>query len=109
MTRFPERSMPVKRWLVASFCIALTASLAFADGDGPTRKMNASEATAFNALQSSIRAALPQTPPNYTAAFSGFDQREIGEGIKPDQMNWMFFRATYTLNKEVRESAHNRQ
>ena len=48
-------------------------------------------------------------PPNYTAAFSGFDQREISEGIKPDQMNWMFFRATYTLNKEVRESAHNRQ
>jgi len=94
----------MNRWLVSVFCVLVTATLALADGDGPSRKMNSSEAAAFNALQGTIRAALPKTPANYTATFTGFDQNEIPEAIRPDQMRQMSFLAKYTLNKDFREA-----
>jgi len=74
------------------------------DGDGPTRKMNSSEATAFNDLQRTLKSAIPQVPANYSATYGGFDSREIFQGITPEQMNRMAFTAKYTLNPGVRES-----
>ena len=94
----------MNRWLVPAFCIVLAASFALADGDGPSRKMNRSEAAAFNALQGTIRASLPKTPANYTATFTGFDRKEVPEAIRPDEMHRMFFTATYTLSRDVRDT-----
>lgn len=94
----------MSRCIASSLCIVLLASLALADGDGPSRKMNRSEAATFNALQGTIRAALPKTPANYTATFTGFDRKEVPEAIRPDEMLRMFFTATYTLNRDVREA-----
>lgn len=94
----------MKNLIIMTFCCVLTASVAMADGDGPTRMMNSSEAAAFNTLQSSIRAALPRTPANYSVAYTGFDNKEVPDAITSEQMNRMTFRATYTLNPKVKET-----
>lgn len=100
----------MKRWIFSLFSILLTASTALADGDLPTRRMSGSEAAAFRTLQSTIRSALPKTPADYNAAFSGFDLKEVPETMSSDKMAWMSFSAKYTLRPEVRESRmHNAQ
>ncbi len=94
----------MKRCLMLTImCLLLTAPLALADGDGPTRKMTGPEAAAFNALKSNFQGALPKTPANYTLTVKyGNDAGEImlPEAIKPDQMARMSFTATYTLSRD---------
>jgi hypothetical protein len=89
---------------VAAVCFLGCASVALADGDTPMRKMNGPEATAFGKLQTSIKAALPRTLPNYTATFSGFDLTEVPEYLTPDKMASMQFKARYALNEGVSEA-----
>lgn len=89
--------------LLTVMCLLLSASIALADGDGPTRKMTGPEAAAFNALKRTFQAALPKPPANYTLAIRyGNDAGEImlPEAIKPGQMARMFFTATYALNRD---------
>lgn len=99
-----ERMRMMKRCLMLTMmCLLLSATLALADGDGPTRKMSGQEAAAFNALKSTFQRALPKTPANYTLAIRyGNDVGEImlPEAIKPGQMARMSFTANYTLNRE---------
>lgn len=94
----------MKRWLTTVFCSVFVATLAFADGDGPTRTMNSSEAAAFNTLQRTIKSALPQPPPSYTVTYTGFDLKEVPEAISSDKMAWMSFMARYTLNPAAVEA-----
>lgn len=94
----------MKELVTLTFCIIFTATFAFADGDGPMRKMNGSEARAFHELQGSLKASLPAIPANYSATYSGFDTRDILESITPDRMNSMVFKAQYSLNPEVKQS-----
>lgn len=94
----------MKKLSILMLCCALSVSVALADGDGPTRNMNSSEAAAFNSLQNSIRAALPQPPSNYSVTYTGFDNREIFQAITPEQMHRMSFKVLYTLKPEVQAS-----
>lgn len=95
----------MKKPVLTVFLLAFTASLAMADGDGPTRPMNRPEAAAFNELQKTVKAALPADQPNYKATFSGFDKREIYEKTTPEQMCSMAFTARFALNPGLRESS----
>jgi hypothetical protein len=89
--------------MVALLTLCCTA-VALADGDTSMRKMKGPEVAAFNTLQTSVKAALPRTLPNYSATFSGFDLTEVPEYLTPDQMASMQFKARYTLNAGVSEA-----
>jgi hypothetical protein len=92
--------------LAFAFALLLPASLALADGDGPSRKMTGPEAAAFNALKSAVQASLPRAPANYALKFGdGYPSGvlEIFASIKPDQMARLQFSATYTLSQEFRD------
>jgi hypothetical protein len=101
-----ERLRTYKRFFALTMCLLLPASLALADGDGPTRKMTGPEASAFNVLKSTFQRVLPKPPANYALAIRfGNDAGEImlPEAIKPDQMARMSFTATYTLSREFQD------
>jgi hypothetical protein len=95
------------RFLLA-FVAGVLAALVFApvvlaDGDGPTRKMTAAEASAFAVLKSGVQAALPAAPEGYTLAFDcpgGCDRFEVPETMKGNGAVWMTFVATYTAKAE---------
>jgi hypothetical protein len=96
----------MKNWLTIGVALLLPASLALADGDGPSRKMTGPEAAAFNALKRSVQEALPKTPANYALAFSdgsASGEVQLPESIKPDQMARLQFSASYTLSQEYRD------
>ena len=67
----------MRRWVAFAISLLLPASLALADGDGPSRKMTGPEVAAFNALTGAVQEALPKTPANYTLAFSDGQQRTL--------------------------------
>ncbi len=81
-------------WRIIVFLFVLAASPALADGDGPTRKMNAAESAAFQALQSGVRNALP-APAGYTAQYTGFEEREVPQALAGGRMLWMTFNVLY--------------
>ena len=92
----------MKRWLVSIAIILLPASLAMADGDGPTRKMTAAETAAYESTRKAVRDALPSTLADYTSSFSGFDGSALlPEGMSPDRMHRMSFSVKYTLTAEA--------
>ena len=92
----------MKRCLVLTMmCLLLPSSLAFADGDGPTRNMNPDEKSAYELVKKTVREATSAGPVNYTASFSGFDNRnQIFVGMKSDQMFRMAFEVKYTVSSE---------
>ncbi|NTX00002.1 MAG: hypothetical protein HGB35_08785, partial [Geobacteraceae bacterium] len=94
----------MNRWTFPLFCILFTASMALADGDGPTRSMNRTEAAAFDKLQGAIRDALPQSPANYLVTYTGFDKKEVFEATTPDRMERMAFKALYKLDPKAMEA-----
>ena len=93
-----------RRCFALTLCALLSSSAAFADGDGPTRAMSVPESQAFKSLGNAIREALPKPPSNYSVAYSGFDKKEVPEGMTPDRMAHMSFSAEYTLKQEARDS-----
>ncbi|MBI5017661.1 MAG: hypothetical protein HZB55_19500 [Deltaproteobacteria bacterium] len=96
----------MKQHWVFGMALLLTASFALADGDGPTRKMNGSEAAAFDALKRSVQEALPRAPANYALSFSdssGSGELLLPEKITADQMARLQFTAIYTLSQEYRD------
>jgi hypothetical protein len=79
---------------VASGTVALLlfASIARADGDGPSRSMNPAEKSAYQVVQKTVRDATSTAPANYSISHIGFDDRnQIFEGMKSDQMFRMSF------------------
>lgn len=94
----------MNRWTFPLFCILFTSSMALADGDGPTRSMNRSEAAAFDKLQGTIRDALPRSPANYLVTYTGFDKNEVFVATTPDRMESMAFKALYKLDPKVMEA-----
>jgi len=95
----------MKRFMVLTMiCLLLPSSLALADGDGPSRDMNPGERSAYELVKKTVREATSAGPVNYTASFSGFDDRnQIFEGMKSDQMFRMAFAVTYTVSSEFME------
>ncbi|MHB8772436.1 MAG: hypothetical protein ACYC7J_15685 [Syntrophales bacterium] len=92
----------MKRWLASAAIVLLSASLAAADGDGPTRKMTAAETAAYESTRKSVREALPATLADYAASFSGFDgPAELPEALSADRMHRMSFAVKYTLTAEA--------
>jgi hypothetical protein len=91
--------------MVIAMCLLLPASVALADGDGPTRKMTGAEAAAFNALRAGVRDSLPKNLSNYSVEFggSGSSEFEVPEAIKTNEMVRMAFTATYTLKREIQD------
>ena len=92
----------MKRCLMLTMiCLLLPSALAFADGEGPTRDMNPGERSAYELVKKTVREATPAGLVNYTASFSGFDDRnQIFERMKPDQMFQMTFAINYTISPE---------
>jgi len=95
----------MKRYFLIVCSLVIAASLAWADGDAPTRPMNNSEAAAFKNVQSTIKAALSQPGDGIHVTYTGFDKKDIAEGTSPDRMSRMLFKAQYTLTSEKRESS----
>ena len=92
----------MNRWLVTMAIVLLPASLAVADGDGPTRRMTAAETAAFESTGKAIRDALPATLADYTASFTGFDGPGLlPEAMSSDRMHRMSFAVKYTLTAEA--------
>jgi len=91
----------MKKWMVPIIFFVLTVSLAWADGDCPTRKMNSSETAEFNTLQNSIRAALPKPPADYKEAFIRFDRQQVCESHASDEMLRMYFKVQYEQDNAV--------
>lgn len=95
----------MRRWPAFAIALLLPASLALADGDGPSRKMTGPEAAAYGALKRAVQEALPQAPANYALAFSdgsGSGEVQLPGSIKPDQMARLQFSAVYTLSPDYR-------
>lgn len=94
----------MNRCLACAAGLLLTATTAMADGDGPTRNMNPAEKAAYESVRKTIRSALSAPLPNYTAWFSGFDDRyQILEAMKADQMFRMNFALKYTISPEFEQ------
>jgi hypothetical protein len=100
----------LRRLLVVPACVLLVAvprafvlpSVAFADGEGPTRKMTPAEMTAYNHVRDTVRGALPGTPAGYTLQFSADgEEGQIAEAVQPGQMYRARFTARYTLDRDV--------
>lgn len=94
----------MRQLFLVVFLTLSCVAVALADGDTTTRKMKGPEAAAFSKLQTSVKAVLPRTLPNYSVTFSGFDLTEVPEYLSPDQMASMQFKARYTLNAGVSEA-----
>jgi hypothetical protein len=88
-------------WRIIAFLFVLAASPALADGDGPTRKMNASESAAFQALQAALRSALPAPAAGYVAKYTGFEEREVPQALTEGKMLWMTFNVLYKPDAAV--------
>lgn len=95
----------MKQRLFPFICVLLTVSLSWADGDGPTRPMNSSEAAAFKNVQSTIKAALPRPADGVSISYKGFDRKDIAENASPARMSEMSFRAGYMLTSKKLESS----
>ena len=94
----------MRRGIARIVTLLLFPLITMADGDGPSRNMNPAEKAAYESVQKTIRSALSAAPENYTASFSGFDDRyQIYEGMKSDQMFRMSFGVTYTVSPEFME------
>lgn len=94
----------MNRCLACAAGLLLFATTAVADGDGPTRNMNPAEKAAYESVRKTIRRALSAPLPNYTAWFSGFDDRcQILEAMKADQMFRMNFALKYTISPEFEQ------
>lgn len=95
----------MKRCLVLTMIyLLLPSTLAFADGDGPTRDMKPRERSAYNLVKKTVREAISTGLANYTVSFSGFDDRnQIFEGMKSDQMFRMDFAVKYTVSSDFME------
>lgn len=96
----------MRRSAILGMCTAallLAAGAARADGDGPTRKMTAAEAAAFNALKTAFRGALPPAPEHYALTVAepgGAAGFEVPQALAPDRGAWMTFAATYALSRD---------
>jgi len=91
----------MRQLLSTFFCVLITASVAFADGVGPQRKMTGAEAAAYSNVTSTLQRALPKAPSGYLFNFSrvsGLDEGMVQEGLKPTEMFRMAHTATYTLD-----------
>lgn len=94
----------MNRCLACAAGLLLIATTAMADGDGPTRNMNSAEKAAYESVRKTVRSALSAPLPNYTAWFSGFDDRyQILEAMKADQMFRMNFALKYTISPEFEQ------
>jgi len=92
----------MKRCLMLTMiCLLLPSALALADSEGPTRDMNPGERSAYELVKKTVREATSAGLVNYTASFSGFDDRnQIFERMKSDQMFRMTFTINYTISPE---------
>lgn len=94
----------MNRCLACTAMPLLFATIAVADDAGPTRNMNPAEKAAYGSVQKTIQSALSAPLPNYTASFSGFDERyQIFEGMKADQMFRMEFALKHTISPEFEQ------
>jgi hypothetical protein len=94
----------MNRCLACAAGLLLIATTAMADGDGPTRNMNPAEKAAYESVRKTVRSALSAPLPNYTAWFSGFDDRyQILEAMKADQMFRMNFALKFTISPEFEQ------
>lgn len=92
----------MKQWLASAAIVLFSASLALADGDGPSRKMTAAEAAAYESTRKAVREALPPNLAGYTPAFSGFDGAALlPAGLPADRMYRMSFAVKYALTAEA--------
>jgi hypothetical protein len=90
---------------IAWLPLLLCASVAVADGDGPTRKMTPAEAAAYDAVTRTVQSALSAPLPNYTAKVAGFDDKhQIYEALQAGQMFRMSFTATYRVSPEFAQA-----
>jgi hypothetical protein len=97
----------VKHLLSCLACILALPTLAFppvvlADGGGPTRKLTAAEAAAYNQVRNTLRGALPKAPSDYTFTFAFDGDGEEGllpAGIQPGQMFPVQYTARYILSQ----------
>jgi len=94
-----------KRCLGALSTVLFVASLAWADGDAPSRPMNSSEVASFNNVQGTIKSALPPPADGVAVSYSGFDRKDIAENASSARMSPLLFKALYTLTGEKRESS----
>src|SRR4030042_838505 len=97
----------MKRCMVLTMIsLLLSSSLAFADGEGPTRNMNPAEKSASEIVKKAVRESTSAGLVNYTASYSGFDDRnQIFERMKSDQM----FRMTFAINYKISEEFMQKQ
>jgi hypothetical protein len=94
----------MKNTLARTATLILFASVARADGDGPSRNMNPAEKSAYEAVKKTVRDATSAAPVNYTVSRGGFDDRnQIFEGTRSDQMFRMSFEIKYTISSEFLE------
>jgi hypothetical protein len=96
-----ERERTMTRWPLSAAIILLIASLASADGDGPTRQMTSAETAAYESVRKTVRDAVPSALPGYTVSVSGSEQSaQIPEALPAGRMHRMAFTIKYTLTKE---------
>jgi len=94
----------MRQWAAVFVLAIFAASGAWADGDGPTRKMNGPEAADFQALRKTVREALPKPPADYTVKYDGFGEREVPAALAPGGMLWMNFQVDYKPDPAVAAS-----
>ena len=91
----------MRRLLSTFFCLLIAASVAFADGVGPQRKMTEAEAAAYINVTGTLQSALPKAPAGYSLKFgrvSDFGEGMVPKALKPTDMFRMVQTATYTLD-----------
>jgi hypothetical protein len=92
---------------VSVVCVLACCSVALADGDGPSRKLTATEAAAYAAVRAGIQAALPKAPAEYKLAFEcdgGCEDFEVPVALAGGAAARMRFSATYTHDEATRDA-----
>jgi len=94
----------MKIGLARTATLLLFASIARADGDGPSREMNPAEKSAYAIVKKTVRDATSSPLENYSISRGGFEDRtQVSEGMKADQMLRMSFEIKYTISPEFME------